>query len=342
MDLSTSITAVKLPCVAAQSLSGIDLICVQCIDLLDLMPISHGVRMNLQQLRHFVALAEAGTFTRAAERIHLTQPALSRSIAQFEAELGLRLVDRIGKKNEITAFGRMVLEHARHVVFEADELARIVALQRGGAGGQIRIGLGSTPSAMLAAPLLAYATRQQRRFRLTLARGPIPQQVTALRERSLDMLVVESSAVPPTPDLQLEILQPLRTGFLARRGHPVARRKRLSFSDVASYPLASTLFAEAQARKLIAHYGPRAHPDESLSLVCEDIASLIDCVASTNAIYLGVLAPARDEVAAGMLVELSVKPEREPSQFAMVRLPGRSEPPALSAIRDIIRKQMRD
>jgi DNA-binding transcriptional LysR family regulator len=307
------------------------------------MPISHELRMNLQQLRHFVALAETGTFTRAAERIRLTQPALSRSIAQFEAELGLKLIDRIGKKNEITAFGRAVLEHARHVLFEADELTRVVAMQRGGAGGQIRIGLGSTPSAVLAAPLLDYATRQQRKLRLTLARGPVPQQVTALRERSLDMLVVESSAVPPTPDLQLEILPPLRVGFLARRGHPAARRKQLSFSDIASYPLASTFRSEAQARKrLIANYGPRAHPDESFSLVCEDIASLIGCVASTNAIYLGVLAPAREKIGAKILVELLVKPERDPSQFAIVRLYGRSEPPALSPIRDIIREQMRD
>jgi hypothetical protein len=76
--------------------------------------------------------------------------------------------------------------------------------------------------------------------------------------------------------------------------------------------------------------------------VCEDIASLIDCLASTNAIYLGVMAPAREKVAAGTLVELSVKPEREAARFAIVRLPGRSEPPALSEIRDIIRKQMRD
>ncbi|WP_420966288.1 LysR family transcriptional regulator [Bradyrhizobium sp. B120] len=298
--------------------------------------------MNLQKLRHFVALAEAGTFTRAAERIHLTQPALSRSIAQLEAELGLKLIDRIGKKNEITAFGRAVLEHARHVVFEADELSRVVAMQRGGAGGRIRVGLGSTPSAVLAAPLLAYATRQQRRLRLTLARGPIPQQVTALRERRLDMLVVESSSIPPTSDLSLEILPPLRVGFLARRGHPAARRKRLSFSDVALYPLASTIHSEAQTRGLIANYGPRAHPDESLTIVCEDIASMIDCVVSTNTVYFGIVAPAREKIEAKLLVELPVRPEIKPSLFAIVRLPGRSEPPALSAIRDIVYKQMRD
>ncbi len=298
--------------------------------------------MNLQQLRHFVALSEAGTFTRAAERIHLTQPALSRSIAQFEAELGLKLIDRVGKKNEITAFGRIVLEHARHVLFEADELARAVDLQREGGGGQLRIGLGSAPSALLAGPLLAYATRQQRRLRLMLTRGVVPQQVAALRERSLDMLVVESRAVLPTADLQIEVLAPLRVGFLARRGHPLARRKQLSFDDVSRYPLASTLFSDAQARALVARYGARAHPEQSLSLSCEDIASMIDGVAVSDAVYLGVLAPARVRIEAQELVELPVQPDMEPSQFAIVRLAGRSTPPAFRMVRDLVRERMRD
>jgi hypothetical protein len=101
------------------------------------------------------------------------------------------------------------------------------------------------------------------------------------------VLTVESAAVPPTPDLLIETLQALRVGYLARRSHPAARRKHLSFDDVAGYPVASTLLSEAHARAFVAQYGPLARPDESLSLVCEDIASLIEGVASTDAIYIG-------------------------------------------------------
>ncbi|WP_307867184.1 LysR family transcriptional regulator [Variovorax sp. E3] len=65
--------------------------------------------MNLQQLDHLLALAETGSFSRASEKVHLTQPALSRSIQMLEQELGMPLVDRIGKRNELTPFGAMVL-----------------------------------------------------------------------------------------------------------------------------------------------------------------------------------------------------------------------------------------
>ena len=78
--------------------------------------------MNLRHLEHWLALAETGSFSRAAEKLHITQSALSRSIQALEEELGGPLVDRIGKRNELTPLGRSVLERARRIVHEASEL----------------------------------------------------------------------------------------------------------------------------------------------------------------------------------------------------------------------------
>lgn len=78
--------------------------------------------MNLKHLAHWLALAETGSFSRAAEKLHITQSALSRSIQVLEEELGGPLVDRIGKKNELTPLGQSVLERARRIVHEAQEL----------------------------------------------------------------------------------------------------------------------------------------------------------------------------------------------------------------------------
>ena len=78
--------------------------------------------MTLVQLRHLVALAESGSFSRAAERVHLTQPALSRSIQSLEEELGGSLFDRIGRRAELTAVGREILERARQLVLDAQDL----------------------------------------------------------------------------------------------------------------------------------------------------------------------------------------------------------------------------
>ncbi|MEY3611430.1 MAG: HTH-type transcriptional regulator CynR, partial [Pseudomonadota bacterium] len=91
--------------------------------------------MNLRHLEHLLALAETGSFSRAAEKLYLTQSALSRSIQALETDLGGPLLDRVGKKNELTPLGRSVLERARRIVDEAQELKQgAVLLQQGGLG----------------------------------------------------------------------------------------------------------------------------------------------------------------------------------------------------------------
>ena len=72
--------------------------------------------MNIRHLEHLLAVAETGSFSRAAERAHITQSALSRSIQALEEDLGGLLVDRIGKRNELTALGQDVVARARSVV----------------------------------------------------------------------------------------------------------------------------------------------------------------------------------------------------------------------------------
>lgn len=140
---------------------------------------------NLNQLRHFVILADVGSLTQAADDAHRSQPAFSRSIAILETELGVKLFDRIGWRNELTPVGRDVLKHARHIIFEADELERRTKLHLDGTSGHVRIGLSSTPSAMLTQPLLAQVAARHRSMRVTLFHGPIDQQVQLLRDLRL-------------------------------------------------------------------------------------------------------------------------------------------------------------
>ena len=87
--------------------------------------------MNLRHLEHWLALAETGSFSRAAEKLHITQSALSRSIQSLEEELGGPLVDRIGKRNELTPLGHSVLERARRIL---SDLETAEAEITGGAG----------------------------------------------------------------------------------------------------------------------------------------------------------------------------------------------------------------
>src|SRR5437773_1602272 len=96
--------------------------------------------MDLHQLRTFVAIAEAGGVARAAARLNLSQPAASRQIQVLEAELGVLLFDRIGRRVQLTSAGEDLLQRSRRLVAEAQSLRERARALAAGHTGVIKIG----------------------------------------------------------------------------------------------------------------------------------------------------------------------------------------------------------
>ena len=299
--------------------------------------------MNLRQLAHLTALAEHGSFSRAAERLHLTQSALSRSLQSLEEELGARLIDRAGKRSTLTPLGEAVLARARRITLEAAEIQRSAELLRQGEAGNIRVGLGSGPGALLMTPLLTHVAAHYPQVRVAIARGSTELQVAQLRQRELDALVVDARRISYASDLVIEPLTELRGGFVSRAGHPLAQLASVSFAQLMAYPVATTPLSDEVARMLVAHYGPGADPARMAALVCEDVGSLLDAVAETDAVFLGVIAAARSGIEAGRLAELRMAPPLAGgARFAYVRLAGRTEAPVMQVLRRFVVERLRD
>ena len=128
--------------------------------------------MNLRHLEYLLAVADTGSFSRAAERCHITQSALSRSIQTLEDDFGARLIDRMGKRNELTPFGQTVASRARRMVLDAVELKRSAQLLQEGYLGVIRIGLGAGPTALLMQPFLRYMASMHPGVQVSLESAP--------------------------------------------------------------------------------------------------------------------------------------------------------------------------
>jgi DNA-binding transcriptional LysR family regulator len=293
--------------------------------------------MTLVQLRHLISLARTGSFSKSAQALHLTQPALSRSIRALEDELGMPLFDRVGRSNELTAFGREVLDRSRHLVSEADELRDSGRRLREGEGGTVRIGMGSGPGAMLMTPFLMHMAKHHPRMRVAVARGGTDLLVQSLRERTLDALVVDARSLEPAPDLELGLVREMRGTFLCRRGHPLARLRAVAFEAVQRYPIASTPLSDEVARTLVEAYGPQAHPAHCVTLQCEEVPSLVEVVRQSDAVLLAIRA------AAPGLVELKMDPPLDGvARFGLVTLRRRTEAPALVILRTLMQALMRD
>jgi DNA-binding transcriptional LysR family regulator len=298
--------------------------------------------MNIRSLEHLLALAETGSFSKAAERCFLTQSALSRSIQMLEIDLGGKLLDRIGKRNELTPLGQQVVERSRGIVRDAAELKRSAELLQEGAG-LIRVGLGSGPGALLMQPLMRLAAEQYPRVRVSITRGPTELQLVQLRARQLDAMVVDARRVQPAPDLQIEPLGELLAGFVCRADHPLARKRAVSMAQVLAYPLAGIPLSAEVSRTLLEQYGPGTQAEKITAIECEDIPGLIATVEQTQAIFLGIVAAAREGLKAGRLCQLKVEPELGiGARFAYVSLSGRTEAPVMQLLRQLVRERLRD
>jgi DNA-binding transcriptional LysR family regulator len=293
--------------------------------------------MTLVQLRHLIALAESGSFSRAATACHLTQPALSRSIRALEGELGVPLFDRIGKRAEPTPVGRDTLALARELVFDAREFKERTQAMARGRAGKLRVGMGSGPGAMLMTPLLTLVATSRPEWRIEVARGATELLVQRLRARTLDALVVDVRSLQPAADLDVTEVFELRGAFMVRPGHALARRRRVRFEDLQGFPIASIPLSAEVTGLLAERYGPQAHPDTAVTIRCEEIASLVEVALASDAVLLAIRASAPP------LLELPMDPPMAISaRLGLVTLARRTPPGTLAVVRDLMARLLRD
>lgn len=297
--------------------------------------------MTLVQLKHLIALAENGSFSRSAETLFLTQPALSRSIRALEDELGQPLFDRIGRRSELTPFGREVLARARQVVLDADDLLDSGRRMAAGEVGVLRVGMGSGPGAMLMTPLLMTVAERHPGLHLEVSRATTALLVQALREHKLDALVVDARSLTPAPDLCIDTLLEMRGAFMCRPGHPLLAQSRqaggVSFAEVQRYPIASTPLSDEVARVLMERYGPEAHPARCVTLRCEEIPSLVAVTTHSDAVLIAIRAAGPGLVALPMQPPLDTR-----ARFGLVTLAGRTPAPSLAVVRELMRTTLHD
>ncbi|CAM5243629.1 MULTISPECIES: LysR substrate-binding domain-containing protein [Streptomyces] len=152
---------------------------------------------TLTQLTCFVAVAEELHFTRAAERLSMTQPPLSRQIQLLEGELGVKLLDRTNRTVRLTPAGRSFLAEARRIVRQAEHAALAVRRVSTGEAGSIAIGFTAASAYSALGELLESARRALPRVEILLHELVTRDQLEALSEGSLDLGLIRPSAVGP-------------------------------------------------------------------------------------------------------------------------------------------------
>jgi DNA-binding transcriptional LysR family regulator len=195
--------------------------------------------LEIRQMRHVLALAELGSFARAAVALHLSQSALSRSIQVVEQQVGAALFLRSAAGVVPTDIGRVLAQRARQVVQMAEEIEREVLSNRTLQTGQLCVGTGPYPIETIITPALTrfISTHPLVSVRLHLADWDV--LLARLRSRELDFFVAEISTLQREPDLVVEPMSEHALYFVGRRDHPLARRKGVKPGDTFAFPFAA-------------------------------------------------------------------------------------------------------
>ena len=194
------------------------------------MPVRHA---TVRQLRVFDAVARHLSYSRAAEELHLTQPAVSMQVKALESQAGLALLEQVGKRVYITDAGRVVHARAHTVIRELAEADEALAAMRGLTQGRLPIAAVSTAK-YFAPPLLARFLQAHPAVQLELAIDNREAVIAKLAANEVDLAIM--GRPPANLDTAAQPFAPHPHVVIAPAGHPLARRRRLGVADLAREP----------------------------------------------------------------------------------------------------------
>ncbi|GAB1488394.1 LysR family transcriptional regulator [Opitutaceae bacterium] len=189
--------------------------------------------MELRHLRYFVAVAETLSYRRAAERLHVSQPALSKQIKDLEHAVGVQLLDRDTGGVRLTDAGAVFLDEARDILERVD--MAVVASQEAasGQGGRITVGnLGAISASFLPATLSAFRARYPR-VEVNLQEISWSDQISALKAGRTQIGFLAETGVPLPPEFDSTEVLESRIALALGRDHRLARKSRVSLAELA-------------------------------------------------------------------------------------------------------------
>ncbi len=190
--------------------------------------------MELASLEAFLAIAETGSFSAAGERLHLTQPAVSKRIAVLEAQLGRRLFDRFGREVALTEAGRALLPRARSILGDLDDTRRALDNLDAAIGGRLQLATSHHIGLHRLPPLLRRFSRSHPGVALDLHFLDSEQAWADVLHGRIELAL--TTLGPAAPPLRASPVWDDPLEFVVAPDHPLAAREEVSLHDIAAHP----------------------------------------------------------------------------------------------------------
>lgn len=270
--------------------------------------------ISLKQLAHARSLAHSGSFRRAAEVLHITQPALTRSIQSLETTLGVPLFDRLAHGVVLTRFGEAFLPKAHLLLQVCDDMTREMNVLKGLEQANLSVAMAPFPFDLHGPQAMAHVGSAHPGLRCRLLQGDWRAVTAHVLARDVDLGVGDIEPATGDARLDVELVGQHALHFYCRAGHPILARDELVVADLAEAVLVATRASVRLGTALVKLDGRAGTFDTTTgdfvpTWEVNVIAAAKQMVASSDAIGAALLTQIRPELCSG---ELCLVPVRTP------------------------------
>lgn len=241
--------------------------------------------LDFRKLRYVVATAETGSLTGAATTLSITQPALTRCIAEVEEQLGIKIFFRQARGVSATKEGERFINRARVLLADLEILSDDFHWETINAASFLRIGVVPAPYLPLSAPFLSGLASSHPNVGISTTSGRTNEIMPRLATGELDAVFSASSFVERWPDIQIEEIAPLQRAIMVRKSHPLAQMDNFSRKDLLNYPVIRPETSDRGQPEVNAIYKKMGLPNVKATYTTDDPTVMLSLLNSTDAYY---------------------------------------------------------
>jgi LysR family hydrogen peroxide-inducible transcriptional activator len=285
--------------------------------------------MEIHQLRYFVAVADKGSFSRAALREHVAQPSLSQQIQKLEAEMGEKLFDRLPKSVVLTEAGTCLLDFARKILIDIADARRCVDNLKHDVTGRLVVGAIPTIAPYVLPAMIANYQHRHPKVAVEIFEDTTENLTLRLEDGTLDAVIMSDCDESPVLERHFLGKEPLL--LLLPANHPLAKKKKIKWSDLKSQKfllLHEMHCLSTQVHELLATHQLRPQP----VVRGAQLATIAQMVAADMGVTLVPKMMIQSDLAKGC-VALPFAPPVPVRELNLLRNPLRVESKAAAAFR---------
>lgn len=239
--------------------------------------------MNIGKLRHIVMVDRCGSVTEAARQLHVTQSAVTKSVADVEREIGYPLFDRLARGVATTLAGRAFVDRARRIISDMDQLIHDAHSERAGRDAVLRVvicppSLEGLLNRALRSFIVANPACRVHLFASTIERG-----IRLLRQGDVDICLGARDRLEVVDDFDCLALPDLHATLYVRKDHPLAGQDRVAEAQIAAYPIIVPDLQGTYIEQIMALVGADASPMRRLHII-ENFPMVAEIISATDTI----------------------------------------------------------